>query len=115
LAAAATLLTPIFQIQALLMTIDGPYVACWAVGAWAAWRALERSGRSAWLVLGVALGAGFLFKYTMLLLPPSIAIYAMLRARRLNCAPGAWRWATLGSAIALLGALPVVIWNAQND
>ena len=115
LGAAAMLLTPIFQLQALLMTIDGPYVACWAVGAWAAWRALERSSRSAWLVLGIAIGAGFLFKYTILLLPPSILIYAILRRRRLNCARGAGRWAVFSAAFALLGVLPVIIWNSQND
>jgi hypothetical protein len=115
LAAAATLLTPIFQLQALLMTIDGPYVACWAVGSWAAWRALQRSSRSAWLVLGIAIGAGFLFKYTILLLPPSILAYAILRRKKLNCARGALRWAMFSAAFAMLGALPVVIWNAQND
>jgi hypothetical protein len=114
LAAAAMLLTPIFQLQALLMTIDGPYVACWAVGAWAAWRALERGSRGAWIALGVAIGAGFLFKYTILVLPPSIAIYALLRRKRLNLAPGAWRWAVFAAAFAALGVMPVVIWNAQN-
>src|SRR5690606_17143280 len=87
----------------------------WAIGAWAAWRALQRSSRSAWLVLGAAIGAGFLFKYTILLLPPSILIYALLRRKRLRCARAAGRWAVLGSAIALLGMAPVVIWNAQND
>ena len=63
----------------VLMTIDGPYVACWALAAWAGWRALAQGGRAAWIALGLALALGFLFKYTILLLPLGLALFAVVR------------------------------------
>ena len=95
--AALVALIPIHQGLAIFMTIDGPYLACWIIAAAAAWRALDACPRpqspdpstapstratsarqspaiSAWPFagwcagLGAALGIGFLFKYTILLL-----------------------------------------------
>lgn len=105
---------PVFQGTAILCTIDGPYVACWAVAAWAGWHAMMDGSRRAWVVLGIAIGVGFLFKYTILLLVPGLVVFAVLRARR---SPGSvrWGWALVACAIAVLGFLPVVVWNSQND
>jgi len=116
-AACVLLLTPIFQATSILMTIDGPYVACWAVASWCTWRALGERSRAAWLGLGAALAVGFLFKYTILLLPPGLAIFALLAHRRANLRlHPSWRLPALGGVlIALLGLAPVAIWNAQND
>ncbi|MCH9058615.1 MAG: glycosyltransferase family 39 protein [Planctomycetes bacterium] len=114
-AAVCTLLAPIFQVSAVLMTIDGPYVAAWAVAAWAAWRALERRSRWAWVVLGTALAVGFLFKYTIVLLVPGLLLYALMRRRRLHLHARWKRWAFSATAVALAGVAPVVIWNAQHD
>lgn len=113
-AAACVLLTPLFQITSLLMTIDMPYVAMWSVACWAGWRAMERSSRSAWLSLGAAVGIGFLFKYTMALVLPGLIGYALVRRRRLSLASG-WQVAAIGAAaIAALGAVPVLVWNSQH-
>lgn len=114
-AAACVLLAPIFQMSAILMTIDGPYVAAWALAAWAAWRALTQRSATAWPALGAALAVGFLFKYTIILLPPGILLFALLNKNSLKLHKK-WRlWATAAAAIALLGLLPIIIWNAQND
>ncbi len=114
-AAACVLLAPIFQMSAILMTIDGPYVAAWALAAWAAWRALTQRSAAAWPALAAALAVGFLFKYTIILLPPGILLFALLNKTSLKLHKK-WRlWATAAAAIALLGLLPIVIWNAQND
>ncbi|MEX2217142.1 MAG: glycosyltransferase family 39 protein [Phycisphaerales bacterium] len=115
IAALLVLLTPAFQVASTMMTIDIAYLAMWAVAAWAGWRALEGESRWAWVVLGAAIGAGFLVKYTMALIIPGIVAYAVIRRHRLRPAPGWPAWAALGAAAALLGALPIVIWNAQND
>lgn len=112
-AALCWLLAPMFQVLGLLMTIDGPYSACWAVGAWGAWRALGRGQAWGWLVLGAALGAGTLFKYTMLLMAPGVALAAW------------WTWARLGArtmpgilggaVLFAVGVLPIVLWNQQEN
>lgn len=113
-AAACFVLAPAFGVMGWLLTIDMPYLAAWAGACLAAWGALERRSRWAWPALGTALGAGFLFKYTIVLLVPGIALYAWVRRGRLNAAPRAGAWAALGAAVALLGAAPVAVWNAQR-
>lgn len=116
-AAACLQLAPINQLVALVSTIDGPYLACWAAACWAGWRALERGSYWAWPALGAAIGAGFLFKYTILLLPPGILLYALLQrwAREDLVLARTWeRWAGAGLVIAILGLAPVVIWNASH-
>lgn len=119
-------LIPFYQISALLMTIDMPYVACWALGSWAAVIAIHRRGRWAWVALGLAIAVGFLFKYTMAMIVPGIigAIVALMRspdtarvAGQGGCGLAArwWRWAAFGTLVALLGLLPVLVWNAERD
>lgn len=105
---------PVFQGTAILCTIDGPYVACWAVAAWAGWHAVMEGSRRAWVVLGAAIGIGFLFKYTILLLVPGLVVFAAMQSRR---SPGSvrWDWACVAGVIAVLGFLPVLVWNSQND
>jgi hypothetical protein len=115
LAAAMVLLVPLFQFTALLMTIDMPYLACWGLAAWAGLRALLYQGRWAWIALGAAVGIGFLFKYTVLLLLPGLALFALLHRNNLRLALGWPRWLVGGLALCALGLLPVVVWNAQHD
>lgn len=114
-AAAAALLAPAFQLTGILVTIDGCYLACWALASWAAWRAIMERSQLAWLALGLTLGIGFLFKYTILLLPPGLIVFAWLSSRRtaLNLAPHWRRWFTLGLFICSLALIPVLIWNAR--
>jgi 4-amino-4-deoxy-L-arabinose transferase-like glycosyltransferase len=118
-AAAAYMLAPAYQLTGVLVTIDGCYLACWALACWAAWRALAEGSRWAWVGLGAALGAGFIFKYTILLLIPGIVAFALIsrRARpgeRLNVA-ARWRpWLIAGMAVFVLGLAPVLIWNARE-
>jgi len=114
-AAALYNLAPAFQATALLCTIDGPYFACWALAAWAAWHALTRRSLFAFAALGFAFAVGFLFKYTILLLPPGLLLFAILHRSRLSLHP---RWAlglALAALIAALGLAPVLIWNSHHD
>jgi len=115
LAASVVLLTPVYQGAALLMTIDGPFLAMWATAGVCAVLALRRGSRWALLGLGAAVAVGFLYKYTILLIVPGILIYALVDRSRLRVAPRAWGWALGGVGIALAGLLPVAIWNAQHD
>lgn len=104
------LLAPAFQVVGLLMTIDGPYLAAWAAGCWAGRRAIARGRTIDFVLLGAALGAGFLFKYTIVLLVPGLIGAAL--AERSRARAGGW---VLTACVALLGLVPVVIWNASHD
>lgn len=113
----AYLCVPAYHATALLMTIDGPMIACWivaALGAMLALRGLMNGQRalSAHLLLGVALGVGFLFKYTILLMALGVvaAWIGARRALRGPRLPGAC--VAIGSA--LVCAAPVFIWNQRN-
>jgi 4-amino-4-deoxy-L-arabinose transferase-like glycosyltransferase len=92
LAACCVLLCPIFQVLGLVMTIDSPYAACWAMAMWSAWRAFEGRGRRWFALAGLAMGVGLLYKYTILLAIPGLA----LAAWRINRdRPGAVRASSL--------------------
>ncbi|MEL7471686.1 MAG: glycosyltransferase family 39 protein [Planctomycetota bacterium] len=113
-AAAIFHLVPLFQALGILMTIDGPYVACWAAACFYGYRALARGSFAGWPLLGLTLGLGFLFKYTMLLLPPALALYAWMARGRVERSPRA-ALGLLTAVIAFgLAISPVLIWNAQE-
>lgn len=112
LGALAWALVPGFAVASVLMTIDAPYLACWAWGGAFAAAALVRGWRWAWLGLGVCVALGLLFKHTIVLLPIGVALAAW--AVRRERAPVAWRWVGLGGSVALLGLLPTLVWNAAN-
>ena len=62
-----TFATPLLAAGSILMTIDPPLVLCWMWAVIAGWRAVQPDGRTRdWLVVGLALGLGFLCKYTAL-------------------------------------------------
>ncbi|VAX36487.1 hypothetical protein MNBD_PLANCTO03-985, partial [hydrothermal vent metagenome] len=127
-AAAIYLAMPAFWVLGILITIDGPYLACWAAACWAAWRALTTGSLRAHAALGLALAAGFVFKYTVLLLVPGLLLAAWLahRARRASAEPSpptptkrSLSLPPLGLLLTLatasLGLLPVLLWNAQHE
>jgi undecaprenyl-diphosphatase len=135
-AAALWALTPAFWAMGQFMTIDMPFVACWALACWVGWHALVASspqaGRSVsdsiepsahkahhawsmfgpWLALGLVLGVGFLFKYTILLLVPGLIGFAATRRWRRR------HLRLIGPLLCLLvfmiACLPVIIWNAAH-
>ncbi|MEO1128274.1 MAG: glycosyltransferase family 39 protein [Planctomycetota bacterium] len=118
-AAIAFCCAPVFVIAPMIMTIDGPYVACWSVSAWAAFAMFcrleaRRSAVGPMLALGLALGIGFLFKYTILLLPPGVLVYALLRRKSIGWNARASVGALVGFAAFMLAISPVLIWNHQQ-
>lgn len=115
IAALLVLLAPGLHIISLLITIDGPYAACWSAAALFAHRALRQASAKAWILAGLCIGLGFTYKYTILLLPPGIALWALLNRPHVRLHP---RWKPLalaGLAAAALGLVPVLIWNLNND
>lgn len=115
--AALIALMPGLQVTGLISTIDGPYCACWALAAALALRGLsEERAKWTWIAFGAVVGAGFLFKYTMLMLLVGVLLAVVVNR--------AWRarvrqrlvWVIGGLAVmGVVGLLPVLVWNAQHE
>src|SRR5262249_23891503 len=54
---------PLFAVGSILMTIDSLSVFFWAQGANLSWTAFETGKMRYWLLLGLAIGVGFLAKF----------------------------------------------------
>ncbi len=116
--AAALALVPAFAAYFQFMTIDAPLIACWTWTICLAWLIFDRweQGKTALglcAAMGVVLGIGFLFKYTMALLLPGLLVYLLLMRKRLH-----WGRGVVGLLAMLLvfcvTISPVLIWNHQH-
>jgi len=115
LAAVIFLCIPMYQVMGLLLTIDGPYAACWALALAGAFAAVVGGRASGWVVLGFALGAGVLYKHTILLLVPGVLAGAFIHRRSIALDRRHALAIAAGLALLLLGMVPMVVWNAQRD
>ena len=108
-----TLATPLLCVGSVLMTIDPPLVLCWMWATVAGWRAVQANGTTRdWLIVGLAIGLGFLCKYTAALqLVCWIIFFALLPAARTHLKKSG-PWLALG--VFALCMLPVLIWNSQH-
>ncbi len=108
-AMALVALFPAYQFTALLVTIDMPYVACWIASTWAALVLMRTRGAGAAVALGVLLGVGFLFKYTILLLVPGLIAGAVVSRRRVPVGS-----VGLAGIAFVVCCAPVIVWNARE-
>jgi len=83
----------------------------WVLCTWALVRLLRTGDTRLWLLVGLALGLGFESKHTVTTLALALAAGMLVtRARALL-----WnRWALYGGGLALVLALPNVIWQVVN-
>jgi 4-amino-4-deoxy-L-arabinose transferase-like glycosyltransferase/membrane-associated phospholipid phosphatase len=105
--------TPLLGIGTILMTIDPPLVLCWMWAVVAGWRAAQADGKTRdWLVVGLAMGLGFLCKYTAACqIACWVVLFALWKPSRAHLRrPGPW----LALLVFLFCTMPVVIWNAQH-
>lgn len=106
--------SPIFNAGSIVMTIDPPSVFFWVLSLYCLWASLHRASPWSmyWVATGVAIGIGFLFKYTNAFLFAGIAILiaTVPRWRPLWKKPGPW----LLAGAFLVCTLPVVYWNSRN-
>ncbi len=93
---------PPVSTASVLITIDPPFLACWA------WAAVAVQNKR-WLAAGLLVAVGTLAKYTMLLFPACIGLLMLARPE--------WRTRRflpfLG--VSLLGLVPLIVWNARHD
>jgi len=109
LAALGYSLAPGVTVSAMLMTTDPVMMAAWAVALYAWVRAAE-GARAWWWVMGVAIGAGMLAKYTMLAFAVGAAGYGLMSARARD-----WRGAGVAAALALAVMAPNIWWQWAHD
>jgi 4-amino-4-deoxy-L-arabinose transferase-like glycosyltransferase len=118
-AAVVFCLIPVFHGTAQFMTIDGPYVCCWILACWLAWQLFAQIERQQpalglWAALGLALGLGFLIKYTIVLLIPGLIWHAVGQRQRLAWNKSALPGVFLGLAVFFCTISPVVLWNWEQ-
>ena len=105
--------TPLMAVGTVLMTIDPPLVLCWTLAMVAGWRAAQPTGKTKhWLLVGAAMGLGFLSKYSALYQIVCWGLFFALwkPARAHLRKPGPY----LALLVFAICTLPVVIWNAQH-
>jgi 4-amino-4-deoxy-L-arabinose transferase-like glycosyltransferase len=106
--------TPLLMVGSVIMTIDPLSVCFWTLATLAGWRAIQPNGTAwHWAWVGVWTGMGFLSKYTALFQWLCWAVFFVLwpPARAHLRRPGPY----LALLVNLILALPVLIWNAQNQ
>jgi len=105
--------TPLLGVGTILMTIDPPLVLCWSLAMVAGWRAAQPTGTTShWLLVGLAMGLGFLCKYTAAYQIVCWALFfAFWKPARTHLRrPGPY----LALLVFAVCTLPVLIWNAQH-
>ena len=106
--------TPIFNIGAVVMTIDALSIFFWMAGMFTFWLALERTPRFSWYwpLTGLLIGLGFLSKYTNAFELISVLLVLALvpRLRREFKRPGVY----LLIGMFVLCTIPPIVWNAQH-
>lgn len=111
LAVAALELFLPFTFEALSYNANVALLPFWAWTIAFAWAALEDDKAWSWVRLGVAVGLGFLAKYSILILAAAIVLYGLLTPgrRRFFLRPGPW----LALGAAVLVASPHLYWLAS--
>jgi hypothetical protein len=108
-------LTPIFNAGSLVMTIDPLSIFFWLAAMLCIWRALHRAAKIGiyWPLAGLAMGLGFLCKYTNAIQLASLILLLACsrRWRPLFFKPGPY----VMLAVFALCTIPVFVWNAGND
>jgi len=108
-AAVMMALTPLGFASSLFTTTDAGMVLFWTLAATVVASALKTDDPPRYLILGIVIGLGALFKWPIyffwVVVVVAIIFVPPLRSKRLFG----------GVAISLLGLLPSVIWNASHN
>src|ERR1700682_5342682 len=99
-------------VGTLIVTPDAPLLVASSFVLFSLAKVLETGRGAWWLVVGAAVGAALLSKYTALFFGPAILIWlvSVPKLRRWLFSP----WLYLGGIIALAVFSPVILWNADH-
>lgn len=106
---------PVFLATGILMTTDNLLMLFWLAALITLYKLALKPCPGKFLLLGLFVAAGTLAKYTMLLFIPLALIYLFLLLRREKTPAGLWPGTLISLfAGAILGSLPIVLWNMQT-
>ena len=102
-----------FHFTAVKFNHDVIQLPLWALAGFSYYAALQRGRLVHWFLLGLAIGVAFWAKYFIAMLVVPLALFLVLdpQARRNLAKPGPY----LAFAIALIVALPHLVWLIKND
>lgn len=103
-------ITPLIIVGSILITIDPPMFLCWGLGTYFAVMAIFENRRWAWIAVGVMIALGFLAKYVTLVWFIGLFVFLLTSEHRAKL-----KGACVALAIALIGTIPVLVWNAQHN
>ena len=103
---------PLMGVGSILMTIDSLSVFFWALAALIFWKAIHRDQLSDWVWLGLAIGAGFLAKFTNGVQLGCIGLF-LLWSRDHRRLLFSWKMFVLCAAFGV-SILPILWWNMQT-
>ncbi|SOB58751.1 Dolichyl-phosphate-mannose-protein mannosyltransferase family protein [Pseudodesulfovibrio profundus] len=116
---AATL--PLLNGLGILMTTDNPLIFCWTVAFFALSAATRNKpdytpGNLPFIIMGVCIAVGILAKYMMIAFLGLGTFYALVLHFRGQLPERFWgRYLIASLAGTIVGLLPIIIWNMQND
>jgi len=116
---AATI--PLLNGLGILMTTDNPLIFCWTVAFFALSAATRNKpdftpGNLPFIILAACIAVGILAKYMMLAFLGLGTVYALILHCRAQLPPRFWqRYVLAALAGTVVGMLPIVLWNMQND
>jgi len=116
MAATATVLlnvTLMAAVGTMIVTPDAPLLVASCFVLFSLAKVLETGQGAWWLVVGAAVGAALLSKYTALFFGPAIVIWLLSapKLRRWLLSP----WLYLGGLVALAIFAPVILWNDDHQ
>ena len=111
-AAWLVLSAPFSVLSGFIWVHDVPLALFLALTSWQLVRALQGC-KSAWLWAGLFMAMALIAKLTALLFLGLAGLWILLDPAGRKALRGWQAWVALG--VALLGILPVLIWNAQHD
>ncbi|RMH30228.1 MAG: phospholipid carrier-dependent glycosyltransferase [Candidatus Hydrogenedentota bacterium] len=112
-ATIAFVLTPFYFAIGTICTPDAPQLFFWALAMYWLWRATNSKSRPSFIAAGVALGLGLYFKYILILVLPSYALFLLLSGKWKQALRDRDLWSFL--AIAALLFLPFALWSEARE
>jgi 4-amino-4-deoxy-L-arabinose transferase-like glycosyltransferase len=103
---------PGVSVSSGVISTDVPFLLCWALALWAFVRLRQSAALGDALLLGAAVGAGFLARYSMAFFVGSMLV-ALLVLGSEGVRIGKRRWLAVALS-ALLVASPNLLWNIAN-
>ena len=99
--------------SSLLISTDVPLLVCWVLGLWSLALYLQKPSAKFAIGFGLAIAVGLNAKYAMIYFPLCLLAYLVLTADRRVLLKRLDLW--LGVAVGMLGFIPNLVWNANND